>query len=259
MSNFVKTAKGTELPVMNLKGKRYLQAGATRFSRKPEDTDDLYQEARMAFVHAIKKFDLSLNLRLSTYARWWILSALQEYTYTNYSTTRLPSNVKFKRVFSYFRQWHKKEGGVVPYPTAAELQEVADKFQVDPSEVLLALRLVLGRDKSFDEPIAPSELKARTFGEGLPDTNPLQDEIIETSDLNFHRHVLLNEALDLLDPRERHIIEHRRLQETPLTLAQLSEVYGVSRERIRQIEDRAFDKMQRFIRRQSTPALNYVH
>jgi RNA polymerase sigma-32 factor len=206
---------------------------------------ELISEGNIGLMQGVKKFEPDRGFRLATYAMWWIRASIQEYILRSWSLVKMGTTAAQKKLFFNLRRMKSKldafeEGDLHP----EHLAKIAKDLGVTEDEVnSMNRRMAMGGDSSLNAPV-------REDGEGswqdwLVDTDPLQDERLAESEEKGVRHDLLVEAMDDLNDREKHILAERRLADDPKTLEELSQVYGVSRERVRQIEVRAFDKLQK--------------
>lgn len=206
---------------------------------------ELISEGNIGLMQGVKKFEPDRGFRLATYAMWWIRASIQEYILRSWSLVKMGTTAAQKKLFFNLRRMKSKldafeEGDLHP----EHLAKIAKDLGVTEDEVnSMNRRMAMGGDSSLNAPM-------REDGEGswqdwLVDTDPLQDERLEEDQEKHVRHDLLVEAMDDLNDREKHILAERRLADDPKTLEELSQVYGVSRERVRQIEVRAFDKLQK--------------
>jgi RNA polymerase sigma-32 factor len=206
---------------------------------------ELISEGNIGLMQGVKKFEPDRGFRLATYAMWWIRASIQEYILRSWSLVKMGTTAAQKKLFFNLRRMKSKldafeEGDLNP----EHLAKIAKDLGVTEEEVnSMNRRMAMGGDSSLNAPV-------REDGEGswqdwLVDTDPLQDERLAEDEEKHVRHDLLVEAMDDLNDREKHILAERRLSDDPKTLEELSQVYGVSRERVRQIEVRAFDKLQK--------------
>lgn len=206
---------------------------------------ELISEGNIGLMQGVKKFDPERGFRLATYAMWWIKASMQEYILRSWSLVKMGTTAAQKKLFFNLRRMKNKlkafeEGDLHPDDVA----KIATKLGVSEAEVIsMNRRMAMGGDSSLNVPM-------REDGDGqwqdwLQDERPLQDKVAEETEEADMRHELLNEAMDALNDREQHILRERRLTDNPQTLEELSQVYKVSRERIRQIEVRAFEKLQK--------------
>jgi RNA polymerase sigma-32 factor len=204
---------------------------------------ELIAEGNVGLVQALGKFDPDRGFRFATYAMWWIRAAIQEHILHNWSLVKMGTTAGQKKLFFNLRriksQLGELGGGDLPPETVAT---IARELAVDVDEVVTMNRRLAGGDASLSMPT--TEDGDREWVDTLvDDTQNQADRVAEHSELSWRRG-LMARAMAGLNQRERHIIEERRLKDDPVTLEELAQVYGVSRERIRQIEARAFDKLQ---------------
>ncbi len=208
---------------------------------------ELIAEGNVGMMQAVKRFDPEKGFRLATYAMWWIRAAIQEYILRSWSLVKMGTTAAQKKLFFNLRRLKNRlqaleEGDLKP----EDVRRIATELGVSEEEVVSMNRRMAGGDHSLNAPL-------RQDGDGewqdwLVDEGPGQEEIVAEREEFRERHALLEKALERLNERERHIFVERRLAEEPKTLEELSKVYGVSRERIRQIEVRAFEKVQQAVR-----------
>ncbi|WP_454882756.1 RNA polymerase sigma factor RpoH [Sphingomonas oryzagri] len=206
---------------------------------------ELISEGNIGLMQGVKKFEPDRGFRLATYAMWWIRASIQEYILRSWSLVKMGTTAAQKKLFFNLRRMKSKldafeEGDLNP----EHLAKIAKDLGVTEDEVnSMNRRMAMGGDSSLNAPLR--EDGEGTWQDWLVDTDPLQDERLAESEEKTVRHDLLVEAMDDLNDREKHILAERRLADDPKTLEELSQVYGVSRERVRQIEVRAFDKLQK--------------
>jgi RNA polymerase sigma-32 factor len=193
----------------------------------------------------VKKFEPDRGFRLATYAMWWIRASIQEFILRSWSLVKMGTTAAQKKLFFNLRRMKNQieafeDGDMKP----EDVLKIATDLGVTEEEVIsMNRRMSMGGDTSLNVPL-------REEGEGqwqdwLVDTGPLQDERVAEAEETKVRHELLVQAMESLNDREKHILTERRLTDDPKTLEELSQVYDVSRERIRQIEVRAFEKLQK--------------
>ena len=209
---------------------------------------DVVSEGNIGLMQAVKRFDPDKGFRLATYAVWWIKASIQEYILRSWSLVKMGTTANQKKLFFNLRKAKSKlsalgEGDLRPEHVAA----IATKLGVERSEVIEMNRR-LGGDSSLNVTFADDGTGSE-WQDLLADDSENQESILMRSEESDNRHVALGQALGMLNPRERRIFEARRLHDDPLTLEQLSEEFGVSRERVRQIEARAFEKIQGAVKR----------
>lgn len=208
---------------------------------------DLVSEGNVGMMQAVKRFDPERGFRLATYAMWWIRAAIQEYILRSWSLVKIGTTAAQKKLFFNLRRLKGQieaieEGDLLP----EHVTTIAEKLDVSEDEVISMNRRMTTHDHSLNAP-----LKADTEGEWqdwLVDEGPGQEEIVADKEERNIRVKLLQDAMETLNDREKHILTERRLAEPAKTLEELSQEYGVSRERVRQIEVRAFEKVQKHMR-----------
>ncbi|MFZ4687002.1 MAG: RNA polymerase sigma factor RpoH [Hyphomonadaceae bacterium] len=210
---------------------------------------EVISEGNVGLMQAVKKFDPDKGFRLATYAMWWIRAAIQEYILRSWSLVKLGTTAAQKKLFFNLRRLKGEisaleEGDLRPENVA----EISRRLGVTEEEVTsMNRRMASGGDASLNAPIGGMEGEAE-WQDWIADDTPGQAERMAESDEFGARMSLLESAMGSLNERERHIITERRLKEEPTTLEDLSAHYNVSRERIRQIEVRAFEKLQTAMR-----------
>ena len=207
---------------------------------------DLISEGNVGLMQGVKKFEPDRGFRLATYAMWWIRASIQEFILRAWSLVKMGTTANQKKLFFNLRRMKNQinafdEGDLKP----ADVTKIATDLGVSEEEVVsMNRRMGMGGDTSLNAPLRSSEDGEGQWQDFLVSDEPLQDEIIADEEERQVRHELLANAMESLNERERHILTERRLVDEPKTLEDLSQVYGVSRERIRQIEVRAFEKLQ---------------
>ena len=209
-------------------------------------TSELISEGNIGLMQGVKKFEPDRGFRLATYAMWWIRASIQEYILRSWSLVKMGTTAAQKKLFFNLRRMKNQidafeEGDLKP----ADVTKIATDLGVTEDEVVsMNRRMAMGGDTSLNAPLRGNEDGESQWQDFLVDYGPLQDEVIAEDEEKKVRHELLGRAMESLNDRERHILAERRLADDPKTLEELSQVYGVSRERIRQIEVRAFEKLQ---------------
>ena len=208
---------------------------------------EVISEGNVGLMQAVKRFDPDKGFRLATYAMWWIRAAIQEYILHSWSLVKIGTTAAQKKLFFNLRRVKGQlkaleEGDLKP----ETVKEIATRLDVPENDVVDMNRRLAAPDHSLNAPV-------RMDGEGewlewLVDEGESQESRLAESQEFGRRQKLLDRALNLLNPRERRILSERRLKDEPTTLEDLSKEFGISRERVRQIEVRAFDKVQRAIR-----------
>jgi len=208
---------------------------------------ELISEGNVGMMQAVKRFDPDRGFRLATYAMWWIRAAIQEYILHSWSLVKMGTTAAQKKLFFNLRKLKGQmqaieEGDLAPEQVA----KIAETLDVPEDDVVQMNRRLAAPDHSLNAPL-------RIDGDGewqdwLVDDTEDQESVLADSEELGKRRVLLINAMKALNERERHILEQRRLRDNPTTLEDLSQEYGISRERVRQIEVRAFEKLQKAIR-----------
>jgi RNA polymerase sigma-32 factor len=210
---------------------------------------ELISEGNIGLMQGVKKFEADRGFRLSTYAMWWIRASIQEFILRSWSLVKMGTTAAQKKLFFNLRRMKSKLDAFEDGDLSAEnLTKIATDLGVTENEVTsMNRRMAMGGDTSLN-------VSMREDGEGqwqdwLQDDAPLQDQVVAESQEADVRHEMLTSAMDELNEREKHILTERRLTDDPKTLEELSQVYNVSRERVRQIEVRAFEKLQKAMMR----------
>jgi len=212
---------------------------------------EVISEGNVGLMQAVKKFDPDKGFRLATYAMWWIRASIQEYILRSWSLVKMGTTAAQKKLFFNLRRLKGEmkaleEGDLTP----EHVQKIADKLGVTPDEVTSMNRRMSGGDASLNAPLkAESESQWQDWLED-EDTPDQETTVADSEEFNV-RMEMLQEAMSGLNERERHIIQERKLSDEPKTLEELAQVYDVSRERIRQIEVRAFEKLQQAMRQEA--------
>jgi RNA polymerase sigma-32 factor len=210
---------------------------------------ELISEGNVGMMQAVKRFDPDRGFRLATYAMWWIRAAIQEYILHSWSLVKMGTTAAQKKLFFNLRRLKGQmaaleEGDLKP----EQVEKIARVLQVPEQDVVSMNRRLASPDNSLNSPIrADSEGEWQDW---LVDESESQEtELADREDMS-NRRDLLNSALSTLNDRERHILIERRLKDEPTTLEELSQQYNISRERVRQIEVRAFEKLQKNMKTQ---------
>ena len=209
---------------------------------------EVISEGNVGLMQAVKKFEPDRGFRLATYAMWWIRASIQEYILRSWSLVKMGTTAAQKKLFFNLRRMKSEisaldEGDMRP----EQVSQIATKLGVLDSEVISMNRRLSGPDASLNAPLrAESE---NEWQDWLEDKDAVsQETVLAESEENSQRMGLLGVAMQELSDRERHILTQRRLKDEPTTLETLAAEYGVSRERVRQIEGRAFEKLQKAMR-----------
>jgi RNA polymerase sigma-32 factor len=206
---------------------------------------ELISEGNIGLMQGVKKFEPDRGFRLATYAMWWIRASIQEFILRSWSLVKMGTTAAQKKLFFNLRRMKNQieafeDGDLKP----ADVTKIATDLGVSEEDVIsMNRRMAMGGDTSLNVPLR--EDGEGTWQDWLVDSEPLQDERVAEAQESRVRHELLVEAMQALNEREKHILTERRLTDEPKTLEELSQVYDVSRERIRQIEVRAFEKLQK--------------
>ena len=210
---------------------------------------ELISEGNVGMMQAVKRFDPDRGFRLATYAMWWIRAAIQEYILHSWSLVKMGTTAAQKKLFFNLRRLKAQMSALEEGDLQKEqVEKIARTLQVPEQDVISMNRRLASPDHSLNAPVrADSEGEWQDW---LVDEHESQEvELAEREDMS-NRRALLGEALKTLNDRERHILIERRLKDEPTTLEELSQQYGISRERVRQIEVRAFEKLQKSMRQQ---------
>jgi len=206
---------------------------------------EVISEANVGLMQAVKRFDPEKGFRLATYAMWWIRASIQEYILRSWSLVKLGTTSAQKKLFFNLRKAKAKVGALEEGDLRPEnVARIATELNVTESEVVDMNRRLSGSDASLNATVGSDGDSSTQWQDWLEDEDSDQAEhYAEKNELDARR-ALLMQAMAVLNDREKDILMQRRLSEEPVTLEDLSESYGVSRERIRQIEVRAFEKLQ---------------
>jgi RNA polymerase sigma-32 factor len=205
---------------------------------------EVISEGNVGLMQAVKKFEPERGFRLATYAMWWIKAAIQEYILRSWSLVKMGTTANQKRLFFNLRKVKGKiqaldDGDLRP----DQVSEIANRLNVSEEEVVSMNRRLSG-DASLNAPIRATEGESGEWQDWLVDEHDSQEESLIEQDELESRRSMLSDAMSVLNDRERRIFEARRLSDEPMTLEELSSEFDISRERVRQIEVRAFEKVQ---------------
>ncbi len=210
---------------------------------------EVVSEANVGLMQAVKRFDPEKGFRLATYAMWWIRASIQEYILRSWSLVKMGTTSAQKKLFFNLRKAKAKVGALEEGDLRPEnVARIATELNVTETEVIDMNRRLSGGDASLNVTVGSEEGSTTQWQDWLEDEDSDQAADYEARDEFDTRYALLGQAMSVLNDRERDVLVKRRLAETPITLEELSESYGVSRERIRQIEVRAFEKLQEKMR-----------
>ncbi len=210
---------------------------------------ELISEGNIGLMQGVKKFEPDRGFRLATYAMWWIKASIQEFILRSWSLVKIGTTAAQKKLFFNLRRMKSnlaafEDGNLRP----ADVKKIAKDLGVTEAEVVsMNRRMANGGDTSLN--VSLNEEGEGQWQDSLADEGPLQDEAYADAEERVVRRALLVEAMDALNAREQHILTERRLTEEPKTLEELSQHHNVSRERVRQIEVRAFEKLQQAMMR----------
>lgn len=208
---------------------------------------ELISEGNVGMMQAVKRFDPDKGFRLATYAMWWIRASIQEYILHSWSLVKMGTTASQKKLFFNLRKLKGQMQAIEDGDLAPEyVTAIADRLNVSEADVVSMNRRMAAPDNSLNAPV-------RDEGDGewqdwLEDGRPSQEDVLGENQELIRRRGMLGDAMKALSEREQHIFAERRLREDPATLENLSQEYGISRERVRQIEVRAFEKVQRSVR-----------
>ena len=206
--------------------------------------NELISEGNIGLMQAVKKFDPDKGFRLATYAMWWIKAAIQEYVLRSWSLVKMGTTTAQKKLFFNLK---KIKNQIAPGQEGdlkdEQVNEISKRLDVDSDEVINMNRRMMGQEKSLNDPIKNGETDE--WQDWLVDDSLDQELVISQKQEYNDKKELLNSAMLILNQREKEIIKARRLTEDPATLEELSQKYKISRERIRQIETKAFEKLQK--------------
>ncbi|WP_048645175.1 RNA polymerase sigma factor RpoH [Nitratireductor soli] len=205
---------------------------------------EVISEGNVGLMQAVKKFEPERGFRLATYAMWWIKASIQEYILRSWSLVKMGTTANQKRLFFNLRKVKSKiqaldDGDLKPEQVA----EIATRLNVSEEEVVSMNRRLSG-DASLNAPIRATEGESGEWQDWLVDQSESQEDVLVEQDELETRRRMLGDAMTVLNDREKRIFQARRLSEDPLTLEELSSEFDISRERVRQIEVRAFEKVQ---------------
>jgi len=206
--------------------------------------NELISEGNVGLMQAVKKFDPEKGFRLATYAMWWIKAAIQEYVLRSWSLVKMGTTTAQKKLFFNLKKIKKQiAAGQEGDLRDEQVEEISKRLDVDSHEVINMNRRMMGQEKSLNDPIKSGETDE--WQDWLVDDSLDQELIVSQKQEYDDKKELLNNAMKILNEREKEIIIARRLSEEPKTLEDLSKKYKISRERIRQIETKAFEKLQK--------------
>ena len=221
---------------------------------------EVISEGNVGLMQAVKRFDPDKGFRLATYAMWWIRASIQEYILRSWSLVKMGTTASQKKLFFNLRKIKGQlkafdDGDLKP----DQVKQIATRLGV-PEEDVVSMNRRLAGDSSLNAPVR-NDSESGEWMDWLPDESVDQETALGNSQEFERRRTLLGDAIKTLNEREKRIFMARRLAESPLTLEELSSEFGVSRERIRQIEVRAFEKVQKAVQKaaaaEAAPALTH--
>ena len=209
---------------------------------------EVISEGNVGLMQAVKRFEPERGFRLATYAMWWIKASIQEYVLRSWSLVKMGTTANQKRLFFNLRKVKSKiqaldDGDLNP----EQVKEIATRLNVSEDDVISMNRRLSG-DTSLNAPIRASEGESGEWQDWLVDNSSSQEQLLIEEDELENRRAMLEKAMEGLNDREKRIFKARRLSDDPVTLEELSTEFGISRERVRQIEVRAFEKVQNAVR-----------
>ena len=206
--------------------------------------NELISEGNIGLMQAVKKFDPEKGFRLATYAMWWIKASIQEYVLRSWSLVKMGTTTAQKKLFFNLK---KLKNQIAPGQEGdlkdEQVNEISQRLDVKTEEVVNMNRRMMGHEKSLNDPIKSGETDE--WQDWLVDSSLDQELVVSQRQEYNDKKELLNSAMKILNEREEEIIKDRRLSENPKTLEELSKKFNISRERIRQIETKAFEKLQK--------------
>jgi RNA polymerase sigma-32 factor len=216
---------------------------------------DLISEGNIGLMKAVKKFEPERGFRLATYAMWWIRAAITEYILRSWSLVKMGTLAAQKKLFFSLRRI-KRELDIIDNGelNPDQANELAEHMKVSRTDVIDMNRRLASRDFSLNAPMARDRDDGAEFQDSLVDESPSPEAVYADDEERNHRRSLLAAAMADLPEREQHILSERWLQENPKTLEELGSVYGISRERVRQLEARALDKVRKAMVASATAA-----
>ena len=212
---------------------------------------DLISEGNLGLMKAVKKFDPQRGCRLSTYAMWWIKASVTEYILRSWSLVKMGTMSAQKKLFFSLRK-AKRKLNIIDAQTIdpEKTSKLAEQFSISEADITHLDRRITARDLSLNAPVSNADEDSMEFIDILEDDTPSPEVLVARTQETEFRQKYLKDAMFQLSERERHIFTERRLKEDPITLEKLGEHYGISRERVRQLENRAYTKVQTVIHSQ---------
>ncbi len=217
---------------------------------------ELVSEGNLGLIQSLERFDPKKGFRLSTYAMWWIRASIQEYILHSWSLVKIGTTAAQKKLFFNLRSLKGKLKALDDGDLPPEMvTEIAEKLSVSEHEVVDMNRRLAGHDHSLNNPYSIDNTEE--WINGIPDERENHEKIFIDKEELYKRKEMLMSAMENLDDRERRILTQRRLVDEPLTLDELSKSFGISRERVRQVEVRAFEKIRKVVKNISYKSKNF--
>ena len=209
--------------------------------------NEMISEGNLGLIHAVKKYNPDLGFRLSTYAMWWIKANIQDYILKSWSLVKLGTTAAQKKLFFGLSRLKNKISALyLRVPNDQDYENIANELGVSKKEVFEANERLVFRDMSLNQ-YTNQDSQSTEMIDILPDTSPNQELVLCEKQDNSFKMKILNAGLKHLNDRELYILKHRKLAEPVVTLEELSSKFQISKERVRQIENRAFEKLQHFV------------
>ncbi len=213
---------------------------------------DLVSEGNLGLMQAIKKYNPDLGFRLSTYAMWWIKAAVQEYILRSWSLVKIGTTSAQKKLFFSLSKIKNKLSNLYSRQIQeSDFVEIAQKLDVTTQDVSDMSKRMSGGDLSLNVPIGEGNESSLEMIDFIPENKPSQDIVLANKQEALNKHRVLMNGMKILNDRELFILKSRKLLEDPLTLDELSQKFNISKERVRQIENKAFEKLQEYVLTQS--------
>jgi RNA polymerase sigma-32 factor len=211
---------------------------------------EIISEGNVGLMQAVKRFDPDRGFRLSTYAMWWIRASIQEYILHSWSLVKLGTTAAQKKLFFNLRRAKAQMKAIEDGDLKPEsVKKIAQELNVTEDEVVSMNRRLSGPDHSLNAPLRSDGEGGGEWQDWLVDDRDNQEVSLGESQELKDRQTMLSKAMEVLNPREKRILQERRLKDDPATLEDLSSEFNISRERVRQIEVRAFEKLQKSMRK----------
>ena len=202
---------------------------------------ELVSEGNIGLMQAVKKFDPERGFRLSTYAIWWIKASIQEFVLRSWSMVKMGTSASQKKLFFNLRKMKKQINAIENNLTPEQITHIAEELDVSEKDVLAMNTRMTANDQFLNTKVGDED--KNELIDLLESSEPSQEDMLADSQELDYKRGIFSEAMDELNDREQHIIRERRLSEKPSTLEDLSKIYNISRERVRQIEARAMEKL----------------